>query len=61
MIPQLQADIILFSQIKKWGHWQIAGKDFISVGPALQNNRLSWGILQIKGLNIDLEIIKAEI
>jgi uncharacterized protein (TIGR03905 family) len=61
MIPQFQADIILFSQIKKWGHWQIAGKDFISVGPALQNNRLSWGILQIKGLNIDLEIIKAEI
>jgi uncharacterized protein (TIGR03905 family) len=61
MIPQFQADIILFSQIKKWGHWQIAGKDFISVGPALQNNLLSWGILKIKDLNIDVEIIKAEI
>jgi hypothetical protein len=61
MIPQFQADIILFSQIEKWGHWQIGGKDFISVGPALQNNRLSWGILQIEDLNIDVEIIKAEI
>ena len=58
MIPQFQADIILFGQTKKWNHWHIAGKDFISVGPALENNRLSWGIIEILEGNIDLKIIE---
>jgi hypothetical protein len=47
MIPQFQADIVLFGQLKKWGHWQVAAKDFISVGPALKNNRLTWGLMEI--------------
>jgi uncharacterized protein (TIGR03905 family) len=56
MIPQFQADIIVFSQLDKWDHWIIAGKDFISVGPAWQNNRLSWAILEIHAATIDLMI-----
>ena len=27
MIPQFQADIILFSQMKIWGSWHVGGKD----------------------------------
>ena len=52
MVPQFQADVILFSQPKKWGHWEVGGKNFISVGPALEKNRLSWGILEIESERI---------
>jgi uncharacterized protein (TIGR03905 family) len=47
MIPQFQADIVIFSQIKKWGHWQVGGKDFISLGPAHEHNLLAWGLLEM--------------
>ena len=52
MVPQFQTDIILFSQSRKWGHWQVGGKNFISVGPALEKNRLSWGILELESESI---------
>ena len=55
MVPQFQTDIILFSQLKKWGHWQVGGKNFISVGPALEKNRLSWGILEIESETIQFK------
>ena len=45
MIPQFQADIIIFSQMRSWGHWQVAGKDFISVGAAGDESGLTWGLL----------------
>lgn len=46
MTPQFQADIVLFSQAKKWGHWHIGDKDFISVGPATGEVSPSWGLLE---------------
>ena len=46
MTPQFQADVILFSQIKKWGHWHVGDKDFISVGPATDPDSPSWGLLE---------------
>ena len=52
MVSQFQTDIILFSQPRKWGHWQVGGKDFISLGPALEKNRLAWGILEIESETI---------
>ena len=57
MTPQFQADIVIFSQIKKWGHWQIAGKDIISLGPASQNHKLGCGILEIDDLKVEFKII----
>jgi uncharacterized protein (TIGR03905 family) len=60
MIPQFRADIIIFSQLKKWGHWHIAGKDFISLGPALDAKGLSWGQLKVDDENIEFKIIQAE-
>ncbi len=48
MIPQFEADIILFSQAQTWGHWQVAGKDFISLGPAVEPKQLVWGLLEAK-------------
>ena len=60
MIPQFRADIIIFSKLKKWGHWHIAGKDFISLGPALDAKGLSWGQLEEVDENIEFKIIQTE-
>lgn len=46
MIPQFQADIIIFSQTGKWGHWHLAGKDFISLGPAVDKDGIAWASLE---------------
>lgn len=45
MTPQFDADIILFSQSGTWGHWQVGGKHFISIGPLRQEGQLSYGLL----------------
>jgi uncharacterized protein (TIGR03905 family) len=58
MMPQFQAQIVLFSQAKKWGHWTIGGIDFISVGPAMRSNQLTWGLLQADDKKINFKIRK---
>jgi uncharacterized protein (TIGR03905 family) len=60
MIPQFRADIIVFSQLKKWGHWHIAGKDIISLGLASDTNGLSWGQLVVDAKQIEYKIMQAE-
>ncbi|MFO7685437.1 MAG: TIGR03905 family TSCPD domain-containing protein [Desulfobacterales bacterium] len=46
MTAQFCADVVLFSQTKKWGHWHVGGKDFISIGPATDQASSSWGLLE---------------
>ena len=46
MTPQFHADVVLFSQTKKWGHWHVGEKDFISVGRAAGPASPSWGLLE---------------
>ena len=60
MIPQFQADIIVFSQMRTWGHWHVGGKDFISVGAAATESGLAWGLLKENSGRTDLKIIKVE-
>jgi hypothetical protein len=60
MIPQFQADIIVFSQMRTWGHWHVGGKDFISVGAAWDESGLTWGLLNENNDRIDLKIMKTE-
>jgi uncharacterized protein (TIGR03905 family) len=60
MIPQFGVDIIIFIQLKKWGHWHIAGKDFISLGPASDANGLAWGQLEVDDEKIEFKIMQAE-
>ena len=60
MIPQFRADIIIFSQLKKWGLWHIAGKDFISLGPASGTKGLFWGQLEVDDKKIDFKVRQAE-
>jgi uncharacterized protein (TIGR03905 family) len=60
MIPQFQVDIIIFSQLKKWGHWHIAGKDFISLGPASDAKGVSWGQLVVADEKIEFKVMHAE-
>jgi hypothetical protein len=60
MIPQFRADIILFSQVNRWGHWHIAGKDFISLGPAVEAGSLSWGLLEVDDDRVRFKWMQAE-
>ena len=60
MVPQFQVDIIIFSQLKKWGHWHIAGKHFISLGPASDANGVSWGQLEVADEKIEFKVMHAE-
>jgi uncharacterized protein (TIGR03905 family) len=46
MVPQFQADLVLFSQPRSWRHWRVGGKDFISVGPAWDGRQMAWGLLE---------------
>ena len=52
MVPQFQADVILFSQPKKWGHWEVAVKILSVWGRHWKRHRLSWGILEIESERI---------
>ena len=56
MIPQFKADIILFSQNNHWGHWHVGGKDFISIGPVVESESLSWALLEIINEKVTLEV-----
>jgi len=49
MTPQFEADLILFGQAEKWGHWRIGGKDIIGVGPSWDGERISLGLLESDG------------
>lgn len=58
MIPQFQGDIVIFSQIKQWGYWQVGGKGFISIGPAEEAGKLSWGLLESAHDDARFEVIR---
>jgi len=58
MFPQFQADIIVFSQQKKWGYWQVAEKEFVSIGPAAQEGKLSWGLLETGEEKLEFKTIQ---
>jgi hypothetical protein len=60
MIPQFDADIILFSQPQMWGHWQVAGKDFISLGPSVEPKHLAWGMRKAKDGKIEFKPMRIE-
>ena len=57
MVPQFETQVIIFSQIKKWGHRQIGGVDFISLGPAWDGNGLRWGLLEGRGREIYFKVM----
>lgn len=58
MTSQLQADIIVFSQTRQWGHWHVDGRDFISLGAAVDGNELAWGWLASSGNGIRFDIMR---
>jgi uncharacterized protein (TIGR03905 family) len=61
MLPQIQTDIVLFSQTQKWSHWQMGGKDFISVGPASDDEKIYWGILEAHSKTTRFKVMDAEV
>ena len=60
MTPQFRSDVIIFSQIETWGHWQVGDRDFISVGRAREESGLSWGLLGEKNGRAELKIMKVD-
>ena len=59
MTPQFCTDVVLFSQIRKWGHWHVGGKDFISVGPATERDWLTWGVLELDCDEIAFNMVRS--
>lgn len=55
MTPQFDADLILFGQAGKWGHWHIGGKDIVAVGPAWDGHRLYFCLLNADGGTVQLK------
>ena len=56
MIPQFTSGMVIFGQRKKWGHWQVGGVDFISVGPAYEDGRLNWGLLTVENAHLHFDV-----
>ncbi len=53
MVPQFWADLVLFAQPGRWGHWRVGARDFVGVGAA---RGLSWGLLEEAGGGVALHI-----
>lgn len=60
MTSQFEADIIVFSQPRRWGYWLVGGRHFISLGPAMDAEQLSWGLLQATGDGLGFRIEKQD-
>jgi uncharacterized protein (TIGR03905 family) len=56
MTPQFLSGIVIFGQRKKWGHWQVGGVDFISVGSAYEDGCLNWGLLTMTDAHLHFEV-----
>jgi hypothetical protein len=61
MTPQFKAQVVIFGERARWGHWQVGGVDFVGVGPAAEGGRLKWGLLDFKKGRVDLEIREASL
>lgn len=57
MIPQFQADIILFGQAEAWGHWHLAGKEIIRVGPFGEPEIPTWGLIESIAGNLRFKLM----
>jgi uncharacterized protein (TIGR03905 family) len=56
MAPQFQAGIVLFGQRGEWGHWQVGGVHFISVGSS-QSGTPVVGMLEEQDGEINFETL----
>jgi uncharacterized protein (TIGR03905 family) len=61
MAPQFTADLVVFGQTGRWGHWQVGGKDFVSVGAARMDGQLSWGLLEVSDDGVRLRTMRHEL
>ncbi len=61
MTPQFDARIVIFGEMRKWGHWRIGDADFISLGPAHTDKEgIAWGLLEDSAKGIHFEVLKTE-
>jgi uncharacterized protein (TIGR03905 family) len=59
MVPQFQADLVLFGQREDWGHWWVGEKEFVSVGRSDANGKAKWGLLETVAGGIKFETFEA--
>lgn len=60
MTPQFRADLVLFGQTDRWGHWEIGGKHIIAVGPTSGRGRPAWGLLTCDNGDVRFDIMTAD-
>ncbi len=60
MVPHFKAQIVLFSQPKKWGQWMVGDAHFISVGPGTSGGELCWGLLEGNGDKIHFKTMQVQ-
>lgn len=58
MIPQFQADVVLFGQREDWGHWSIGGKEFVNVGRSEMGGKAIWGLLETISGDVRFETVE---
>jgi uncharacterized protein (TIGR03905 family) len=56
MAPQFEAGIVLFGQRGEWGHWQVGGVHFISVGSS-RSGRPTLGMLEDRDGEVHFETV----
>jgi uncharacterized protein (TIGR03905 family) len=58
MVPQFLADIVVFAQTDRAGHWHVGGKDFVGIGPSTGSNGLSCAVLSNPAGRIEVKTIR---
>ena len=61
MVPQFQADLVLFGQREDWGHWCVGEKEFVSVGRSEADGKATWGLLETGTGGIKFETFEAAV
>lgn len=60
MLPQFTARLIIFGQTRSWGRWTLEQTEFISVGPARDEQGPAWGLLTDAGGGVSFEIVRVK-
>jgi uncharacterized protein (TIGR03905 family) len=55
MIPQFRADVIIFGQTDRAGHWRVGGKDFIGLAPAADDTGPAYTVISATDNGVAVE------
>jgi uncharacterized protein (TIGR03905 family) len=59
MTPQFTANIVVFGQSQRWGHWHVGGRHFVRVGASAGYDQPRWGLLELHKNHCRFEVMAA--